>query len=136
MCFRSPGLRRLAPAMAIRRRNKNFDLSREDEMKLIVGIYNLSFFCYVRISYLINNCYNVPIAFPLVSTEEKGDRIEQTIEASKNQARKRREQESGKMTRSQESCLAKVFLPLQTRFGLHGSCLKSKILLFRQESFA
>ena len=31
------------------------------------------------------------------------------------------------MTRSQESCLAKVFfLPLQARFGLHGSCLKSK----------
>ena len=53
---------------------------------------------------------------------------------NKNHARIARRQESDKNTRTQESCLARHFLPRQPRLYLHESCQKVKICFFRQES--
>jgi hypothetical protein len=48
--------------------------------------------------------------------------------------KKFKEKESDKNTRTQESCLARRFLPRQTRFCLQEYHQKVQIYFFRQES--
>ena len=107
--FRSHGLQRLAAPTANRASNEIPNSSDENDMKHIVEIRHLSIRIFVTLEFYlqINNSWHLPIVFSLISMGEKENGIERRIQASKNQSRKTREQETGKITRKQESCLAK-----------------------------
>ena len=62
-------------------------------------------------------------------------KIQARIQENKNHARIPRKKESVKNTRTQESCLARHFLPRQPRLCLHGSCQRDQICFFRQEYY-
>jgi hypothetical protein len=69
-----------------------------------------------------------------IRKESWGKRIRQEDQEIKSQARIIRRKESVKNTRTQESCLARHFLPRQTRFCLQEYHKNVQIWLFRQES--